>query len=316
MRKYKNGQHSISQLAAGCILGTMNCCAMVLTLRSNPAIAAQLHGFLEGSWGQFHAIARFFPAINVMMLARYSSGNHLGRRSRPRRVPQRAACIYCYFIKINGAQFLFFKRWKSEVYVATHACPHVPTLPISIRFNPFHSGKFQPLPHARLCEAPVGVLGDASGLHLGDGFEPLSDVVADAETRSSAICPSALAHSKHAPAISRKPARGRMRTGVEGAFKETQGHMHAHTHARTRIPYIFQRGHAQSCCPRAAQRVQCRCRRRCKSRAAPRASKCIQKETQADISVFCRDVFEWGGLFPPRNTQDAWSQISTCPPRS
>jgi hypothetical protein len=42
-----------------------------------------------------------------------------------------------------------------------------------------------------------------------------------------------LAHSKHAPAISRKPARGRMRTGVAGAFKETQGHMHARTHART-----------------------------------------------------------------------------------
>jgi hypothetical protein len=146
MRKYKNGQHSISQLAAGCILGTMNCGAMVLTLRSNAAIAAQLHGFLEGSWGQFHAIALFFPAINVMMLARYSSGNHLGRRSRPRRVPQRAACIYCYFIKINGAQFLFFKRWKSKVYVAKHACPHVPTLPISIHLNPFHSGKFQPLP--------------------------------------------------------------------------------------------------------------------------------------------------------------------------
>ena len=105
-----------------------------------------------------------------------------------------------------------------------HAAHLNPSQSISFRAN------FSLYHHARLCEAPVGVLGDGSGLHLGDGFEPLSDVVADAETRSSAICPSALAHSKHAPAISRKPARGRMRTGVAGAFKETQGHMHTHTH--------------------------------------------------------------------------------------
>ena len=199
-RKYKNGQHSISQLAAGCILGTMNCGAMVLTLRSNAAIAAQLDAFLKGAWGQSHAIALFFPAINVMMLARCCNGSNLSRRSSSRRVPQRTACIYCYFIKINGAQFFFFKRRKSEVNVATHISPHFLIHFIPANYSLSH--------HARLCAPPVGVLGDASGLHLGDGLEPRSELVADADTWSSPTCPSALVHSKHAPAISRKPARG------------------------------------------------------------------------------------------------------------
>ena len=34
--------------------------------------------------------------------------------------------------------------------------------------------------HARRC-IPLGVLGDGSGLHLGDGLVPFSEVAADAE---------------------------------------------------------------------------------------------------------------------------------------
>jgi hypothetical protein len=62
MRKYKNGQHSISQLAAGCMLGTINCGLAVLTLHSNATMAAQLDGFLNGSWGKFSEIALLFPS--------------------------------------------------------------------------------------------------------------------------------------------------------------------------------------------------------------------------------------------------------------
>jgi hypothetical protein len=39
--------------------------------------------------------------------------------------------------------------------------------------------------HARLLRVAVGVLGEGTGLHLGDGLAPFSEAAADAETCNS-----------------------------------------------------------------------------------------------------------------------------------
>ena len=60
LRRYHNRQHSLAQLAAGCILGTINCGLTGLALHSNGAAVTHLDGFLKSTHGKFDGIRTDF----------------------------------------------------------------------------------------------------------------------------------------------------------------------------------------------------------------------------------------------------------------
>ena len=51
-RRYLNRQHSIAQLVAGCLLGTINCGLTAAAVHRNAAAAADFDVFLKGTQGE------------------------------------------------------------------------------------------------------------------------------------------------------------------------------------------------------------------------------------------------------------------------
>ena len=63
-RRYLNRQHSIAQLVAGCLLGTINCGLTAAAVHRNTAAVAEFDAFLKSAQGKFRsATPRFFVKI-------------------------------------------------------------------------------------------------------------------------------------------------------------------------------------------------------------------------------------------------------------
>jgi hypothetical protein len=70
------------QLAAGAILGTINCALSVFVLQSNAAAMVQFDGFLKSPLGKFMQLLQLFWRECVDMCPRVGFVPTLGGRSR------------------------------------------------------------------------------------------------------------------------------------------------------------------------------------------------------------------------------------------